>query len=167
MSKEALTCGQRSPVLEAYVTHRRKLRGFIHRFARFNVDIDDILQEAFLRAYTVELERPIEQPKSFLFRIAKHVALSRRDHGSRWQMQELDTDALAESSPEDEAIADETVSRRLSAVAELAPQQQRVYLLRRYEGLSQEETALQLGIAVSTCEKHMIHATEGVRRAAA
>ena len=38
--------------------------------------MDDILQEEFYRVYVAEKGKPIAQPKPYLFRTAKHVALN-------------------------------------------------------------------------------------------
>ena len=46
-------------------------------------DIEDIAQEAFLRAHAAERGRPIEQPKSFFIRIAKHLTLTQLTRKSR------------------------------------------------------------------------------------
>lgn len=72
-----------TPVCEAYALHGLSLKRFIGRFMRNSSDIEDIAQESFLRAYAVERGRPIEQPKSFLFWIAKHLALSQLTRKSR------------------------------------------------------------------------------------
>src|SRR5262245_44116674 len=72
-----------TPVYDAYVRHESSLKRFIGRFLRSSHDVEDIAQEAFLRAYAVEQGRSIEQPKSFLFRIAKHAALSQLSRKSQ------------------------------------------------------------------------------------
>src|SRR5262245_55758721 len=97
-------------VLDAFVQHQLSLKRFISRFMRNGADVDEIAQEAFLRAFSVEKGRPIEQPKSFLFRIAKHVALSRLTLKSTEitsYIEDLDESAVIqlESSAEDEVIA--------------------------------------------------------------
>ena len=66
-----------TPIYEAFTRHQSSLKRFIGRFMRNHSDIEDIAQEAFLRAFKLwSSARPIEQPKSFLFRIAKHLALT-------------------------------------------------------------------------------------------
>ena len=65
-----------TPVLQAFQKHQAALRRFISRFVQRTQDIDDVAQEAFLRAYRAEKGKPIEQPKSFLFRIAHNVAIT-------------------------------------------------------------------------------------------
>jgi RNA polymerase sigma factor (sigma-70 family) len=154
-----------TPVYEAYTRYGSSLKRFIRRFMRSSPDIEDIAQEAFLRAYAVELSRPIEQPKSFLFRIAKHVALSQLARKARQitgYIEDSDDSTVVdtESSAEDEISARQTLSLHCEAVANLSPQCRQVYLLRKMYGLSHKEIAGELGLAVSTVEKHLMKAVE-------
>jgi RNA polymerase sigma-70 factor (ECF subfamily) len=45
----------------------------------------------------------------------------------------------------------------------LPPQQQKVYLLSREEGLTHQQIATQIGIATETVKKHMMAALRSVR----
>jgi RNA polymerase sigma-70 factor (ECF subfamily) len=154
-----------TPVYEAYSRHGLSLKRFIGRFMHSSSDIEDIAQEAFLRAYAVESSRPIEQPKSFLFRIAKHLALSQLTRKARQITDYIEDSADSaviqiEHSAEDEVSARQTLGLHCEAVAQLAPQCRQVYLLRKVHGFSHKEIAEQLGIAVSTVEKHLMKAVE-------
>jgi RNA polymerase sigma factor (sigma-70 family) len=158
-----------TPVYEAYTRHGPSLKRFIGRFMRSSSDIDDIAQEAFLRAYTVERSRPIEQPKSFLFRIAKHLALSQLTRKSR-QITEYIEDSTdpgviqVDHSAEEEISARQMLGLHVEAVTELSAQCRQVYLLRKVHGFSHKEIAKHLGIAVSTVEKHLMKAIEQCER---
>jgi RNA polymerase sigma factor (sigma-70 family) len=152
-------------VSAAYLRHESALKRFIRRFMRSAPDVEDIAQEAFLRAYAVERGRPIDEPKSFLFRIAKHVALSQLTRKSRQitgYIEDLDDSEVIETacSAEDEVSARQILGLHCEAVAELAPQCRQVYVLRKVHGLSHKDIAAQLGIAVSTVEKHLMKAVE-------
>jgi RNA polymerase sigma factor (sigma-70 family) len=154
-----------TPVYEAYTRHGSSLKRFIGRFMRSPSDIEDIAQEAFLRAYTVERSRPIEQPKSFLFRIAKHLALSQLTRKSRQitdYIEDFDDSGVVqlESSAEEEISGRQILGLHCEAVAELSPQCRQVYLLRKVHGFSHKEIAAELRIAVSTVEKHLMKAVE-------
>lgn len=152
-----------TPVYEAYARHHSSLKRFIGRFIRSASDIEDIAQETFLRAYTVERGRSISQPKSFLFRIAKHLALSQLTRKSRRitdYLGEWDDLPVEGNSPDDEISARQILGLHCEAVAELSPQQRQVYLLRKVHGFSHKEIASELGIAVSTVEKHLMKSVE-------
>jgi RNA polymerase sigma-70 factor (ECF subfamily) len=154
-----------SGIYDAYTRHQAALKRFISRFLPNSHDIEDVSQETFLRAFTAEKSREIEQPKSFLFRIAKHVALTQLTRKSRQitdYLEDFDDSEvlLTEDSIEDELIARETLGIHCEAVAGLPPQCRRVYLMRKVYGMSHKEIAAQLGIAVSTVEKHLIKGVE-------
>lgn len=158
-----------TPVYEAFTRHGLSLKRFIGRFMRSPSDIEDIAQEAFLRAYVVERSRRIEQPKSFLFRIAKHLALSQLARKSRQitdYIEDSDDSAVIqlESSAEEEISAHQVLGLHCEAVAQLSPQCREAYLLRKVHGFSHKEIAAELGIAVSTVEKHLIKAVEQCER---
>jgi len=150
-----------TPVLNAFVRNQIALRHFIARFMRNRSDVDEVAQEAFLQAFSVEKTGSVEQPKSLLFRIAKHLAVSRLRRKANqivsYLEDSVDSNVLqTEDSPEDEVIARQTLAVHCEAVAALPPQCRQVYLLRKVHGLSHKEIAAHLGIAVSTVEKHLI-----------
>jgi RNA polymerase sigma factor (sigma-70 family) len=155
-----------TPVQDAFVRHESSLKRFIGRLTRHAPDVEDITQEAFLRAFAVERGRAIEQPKSFLFRIAKHLALSQLTSKARQITDYLedcdDTSGSPDtaSSAEDEVSAEQSLALHCEAVVSLSPQCRQVYLLRKVHGLSHKEIASHLGIAVSTVEKHLLKGIE-------
>jgi RNA polymerase sigma factor (sigma-70 family) len=157
-----------TPVLDAYVRHESALKRFIGRFMRNAPDVDDVAQEAFLRAYAVEHSRPIEQPKSLLFRIAKHIALSQLTRKARQitgYIEDMEDSVESEVIPKEDSAEEEVSARQIlgvhcEAVAQLPPQCRQVYLLRKVHGLAHKEIAAQLAISVSTVEKHLIKAVE-------
>lgn len=152
---------KRTAVYSAFLRHEAPLKRFVARFLRNSQDIEDIVQETFLRAYRAEVAKEIEQPKSYLFRIAKHLALTQLSNKSRQITDYLEdcgesTVASQSDSVEDEVIASQTLGIHCEAVATLPPQCRRVYLMRKVYGMSHKEIADRLGIAVSTVEKHLI-----------
>lgn len=148
-----------SAVLSAYKTHVEALRRFISRFVGKH-DVEDVVQEAFLRAYNAESGKPIEQPKSYLFRIAKHVALNQLRQRSRKPtdyLEDLDSpDVLVnEWTLEDEIMAQQKLGFHCAAVAALPPKCRKVYLLRKVYGMSYKDIAATLQISDSTVEAHI------------
>lgn len=65
-----------SPVFDAYSKHQEALKRFLWQFYSRPEDVEDAAQEAFLRAFRAELEGDIDDPKAFLFRVARNYAIS-------------------------------------------------------------------------------------------
>jgi len=156
-------------VHDAYRRHEGALKRFIWRYLRSPPDVEEIAQETFLRAYEVEQRRPIEQPKSFLFRIAKHESLKRLGRKERRVTDfiadlEEGTPTPLESSAEEEISAEQILRLHSEAIEALGERPREAYLLRKMHDLSHKEIAQRLGIAVSTVEKHLIKAMEHCER---
>ena len=152
-------------MLEAFEKHQSALKRFISHFLHNTQDIEDVAQEAFLRAYSSEKNTEIQQPKSFLFRIAKNVAISELRLKSRnitdYIEDQDNSDVLIDEwTTEDHVSAQQKLGIHCEAVATLAPQCRRVYLMRKVYGMPHKEIAGRLGIAVSTVEKHLMKGVE-------
>jgi RNA polymerase sigma factor (sigma-70 family) len=152
----------RTGVFNAFQDHQQALRRFISRLVRRSHDIDDIAQETFLRAYNAEKNSngDIEQPKSFLFKIAHNVAITNLTRKSNQMMDylaEIDeiNDLMLSPALVDEVIARQMVGIHCEAVASLPTQCRRVYLMRKVHGMTHKEIAEQLGISHRTVEKHI------------
>ena len=154
-----------SPVLKAFQLHQLALHRFISRFLYNRQDVEDVAQEAFLRAFSAEKSTHIEQPKSYLFRIAKNVAVSQLRLKSRQITHYLEDDDSGEGlvsgwTLDDEMMARQRLGVHCEAVAALPPQCRKVYLLRKVHGLRHKEIAARLGITISTVEKHLRRGVE-------
>lgn len=155
-----------SGVLSAFMNNQVSLRSFISRYMVTKHDIDDVSQETFLRAFKAERNKEIDQPKAFLFRIAKNLMLSEFSKKSRkitdyiedFERSEvlLDGDSL-----EANVMAQQKLGIYCEAVASLPPQCRRAVLMRKVYGMPIKEIARRLDISISTAEKHL---TKGVRQ---
>jgi DNA-directed RNA polymerase specialized sigma24 family protein len=121
-------------VYKAYVEHESALKRFIYKYLPRPHDIEYISQEAFLKASAAETSRYIAEPKSFLFRIAKHIAISQLRKNTRHPTDYIEDfdcfDVVSNNgSAQDEAQAHQTLGIRCEAVAQLSPQVRRAYLM--------------------------------------
>nr|MBO2515264.1 RNA polymerase subunit sigma-70 [Gammaproteobacteria bacterium] len=136
------------------------LSRFLLRFLDRPEDVQDVMQEAYLRVYEANASSKIRAPVAFLYKTAKNLALNERarHHNSKTSMvgdfDELSA-TFTERSAEFEAAVAEELSRALKALEQLSPRVRQVYILRKVHGLSQKETAEYLGISESTVEKHV------------
>lgn len=148
-----------SRILATYVERCGFLKRFLARFLSPQ-DVDDVAQEAYLRAYVAEQRTPIEHPTAFLFRVARNLALTELTRKSR-QI----TEYIEEAGGEDVASATNGVDREIEAqqslglyceaIASLPIKCRQVFLLRKVHGLSHKEIAKRMGLSVSSTEKYL------------
>ncbi len=143
-----------------FTRYGRVLRRYLRRFSVNDETAADLAQEAFLRTYQAADTETIEHPRAFLFQTARNLALNdirnRRRAGTDTV---ADFDDLGVYSPypslESAQISREEFEVLCDAIAALPPQCQRVFVLRKIYQYSYKEIAAELGIAVSTVEKHV------------
>lgn len=149
-----------SAVTAAFLESSDFLKKFLARFLRVQQDIEDVAQEAYLRAYVAEQRESIEQPKAFLFRVAKNLVLTRLSRKSRQitdYIEEADASAImqVEAGLDQELEAQECLGLYCEAVASLPEKCRQVFLLRKVHGLNHKEIAERLGLSVSSVEKYL------------
>ncbi len=149
-----------SAVSTAFLLNQDFLKRFLARFFSESQDIEDVAQEAYLRAYVAEQHKEIEQPKAFLFRIARNLALTKLKEKSK-----KITDYLEESgasvviecgaAADSEVEALESLGLYCEAVAALPEKCRQVFLLRKVHGLAHREIAERMSLSVSSVEKYL------------
>lgn len=128
-------------------------------------EIEDIVQETYVRICEVSNNETINCPRSFLYRVVRNLAL---DHVKRAETRlsvSMDDDEnediqnLIEKLDEDStfrsAASKEEFELFCQAVRQLPLQCRRVFVLKKVYGYSQKEIATNLNISESTVEKHI------------
>jgi RNA polymerase sigma factor (sigma-70 family) len=149
-----------SAVSAAFLENQSFIKKFLARFLTSQQDIEDVSQETYLRAFHAEKAQTVRSPKAFLFRVAKNIALNELTKKARlltdYIEDSVSPDVIEEeSSPEEQAAAQEKLTVFCRAVSTLPPQCRQAFLLRKVYGLSHKDISQRLGIAVSTVEKHV------------
>ena len=149
-----------SPVTAAFVEHESFLKRFLRRFLSRTHDIEDVVQDTYIRARCAEETQVINSPKSFLFRVARNEALNRLRKKSQRitdYIEELDGGELVEdhSSVEEQSIAQQRLGLFCQSVLEMTPRCRRAFLMVKVYGLSYREVSEELGISLSGVEKHV------------
>ncbi len=150
-----------SAVSAAFLENDVFLKRFLARYFSDRQDIEDVAQEAYLRAYVAEQQKEIEQPKAFLFRIAKNLAFTQLTKKSKkitdyieecGALVEIETEAAADSEVE----ALESLGLYCEAVAALPEKCRQAFLLRKVHGLAHKEIAARMSLSVSSVEKYLL-----------
>jgi len=143
---------------ETVQPHERALRAWLRSRYPELTDVDDVVQEAFVRVLRARANGPILSVKALLFVAAKNLALNRlrdrRRDPTQQSLADFDLGGVCDDSediPETVARLEE-VGVLIEAIQSLPARCRQVMTLRRIYGLSQKEVAARLGIAEHTVE---------------
>ena len=150
-----------SAVSAAFLVNHDFLKRFLARYFSDSQDIEDVAQEAYLRAYVAEQQKEIEQPKAFLFRIARNLALTQLTAKSKKitdYLEECGASVVIEcvAAADSEVEAQESLGLYCEAVAALPEKCRQVFLLRKVHGLAHKEIAQRMSLSVSSVEKYLL-----------
>jgi RNA polymerase sigma factor (sigma-70 family) len=129
-------------------------------------DVEDVVQESYLKIWKAKLARPIESTKSFLFQVARNLALDqvRRNRISpEIPCPEPAELFVTDSRPgvAEAACTAEELEFLARAIESLPGRCREVMVLRQIKGLPQKEIAAQLGLSVLSVQTYVVR---GLRR---
>jgi RNA polymerase sigma-70 factor (ECF subfamily) len=149
-----------SAVTAAFLECNIFLKKYLAGFLPAQQDIEDVAQEAYLRAWIAEQRQTIEQPKAFLFRIAKNLALTKLSKKSR-QITDYIEEASASiviqtgAAIDKELEAEQCLGLYCEAVAALPEKHRQVFLLRKVQGMAHKDIAEHMGVSCGSVEKYL------------
>lgn len=149
-----------SRIFAAFRENELVLRRLLKRISASPQDVDDITQETILRALQAENAREINEPKAYLFSIARNVVRDELDKKSRSIIEFIEdfgdkSDFIIEPAAEDRLDVRRRMLLFWDAVGTLPDQCRKVFVLKKVYGYSHQEISRQLGISMSTTEKHV------------
>jgi RNA polymerase sigma-70 factor (ECF subfamily) len=142
-------------VVELFDQVRDQLLRYLSSFALALPDAEEIIQETFLALFQhLQRGKPRHNLRGWLFRVAHNLALKKRQRGRREFQNGPDSSAAAQGSlidpapnPEDQLATSQT-QKRLMAVLNALPEQDRRCLCLRTEGLRYREIASVLDMSL-------------------
>lgn len=147
-------------VFMAYQETRGFLKKYLRRFYDNTQDIEDALQESFLKTYEIEKKQRIDTPAAYLFMTVNNFARRDLKKKSRMRAEPIEEIDLSRLSIGMDAVekgleARQTLAIFCEAADSLPDQCRKAFLLRKVQGFSQKEIAKTMGISESTVEKHL------------
>jgi RNA polymerase sigma factor (sigma-70 family) len=132
-------------------------------------DVDDVVQESYLRIWKAKEDYPIISAKAFLFRVARHVALDlvrKRSHSPVESISPAQTSSVIDWEPNGvESLASrDTLEQLANAIAALPRRCREVIVLHKLKGMPQRDVASRLGLSARTVEKHCARALKFCER---
>jgi RNA polymerase sigma-70 factor (ECF subfamily) len=163
--------GEASRAAELASRHHGSLFRWAEALARWNrEEAMEIVQQTYLEVLEGRANLAgADDPKAFLFGVARRVAASRRRRRSIWgRILRVDLAHQpapeAPPDPENATAAEERSARVRKALAELEGRQLQMVTLVFVEGLTIEESAHVLGISLGTARTHYHRAKQRLAR---
>lgn len=146
-------------LLGAFLRFRARLGRVVSRIVQPH-DVEDIVQEAFVRCYEASRKTEIRHPNAFLLATARNLAINhvvRADNKLADRVASFDESAVPLFTPalDPGAESQEQFLLLCRAVSELPVQCRRAFILKKVYGLSRKEIADYMGITESTVQKHV------------
>jgi RNA polymerase sigma-70 factor (ECF subfamily) len=146
--------------------HDAQLKAYLRSSFPAVRDIDDVVQESYLRIWRSRAVQPIHSAKAFLFKVARHVALNLVDRQRASPVMvvgDLAALPVLDSRPGvvETVSKNEKVRLLVLALATLPPRCREIIILRKLKGVPQKDVAARLGIAEKTVEEQV---ARGVKR---
>lgn len=139
--------------------HEPALRAHLARWRLTgDLDIDDVVQEAYSRFAAIESIEQIRNPRAYLFSVARTIVLMHMRHARVISIRAIeDADALAvaadEPSPETQASDREQLHLLALAVSQLPEPGRRAFLMRVIDELPYQEIGARLGLSDNAVQK--------------
>lgn len=149
-------------IIQAYFGQLPSLRRSLARFFANPEDVEDVLQETFVRVCKARDEN-VSNFKGYLHRTARNIAINELNRKARTITSYIDDvcgdDIESGDVPVDQQVSDKQQMEAFGhAVASLPEKCRRVFLLSKLYGLKQKEVASHMNISQSTVEKHLAKA---------
>ena len=131
-------------------------------------DVEDIVQETYLRLCRVAMVDEIQNPRAYIYRIARNLALDSLKKADNAQTVPLIEDLPETGTRSDDVIkqveSEEEFGHFCDSVRRLPAQARRVFIMKKVYGFTQRRIATDLGISQSTVEKHVALASRRCSR---
>ncbi|MDP4205738.1 MAG: RNA polymerase sigma-70 factor [Bacteroidota bacterium] len=157
-----LTNSEEDALDELYKHFYPKLYYFSKSFLKFETDVEDVLQEVFVKIW-INRENINDSLtfSSYIFTITKNALLNHLRSKLKEQSfrTELATQVISSEFTWQESTDYNEIQQQVNSLINSLPEKrQQIFRLSREEGLSNKEISKRLGISVKTVEDHMTHA---------
>jgi RNA polymerase sigma-70 factor, ECF subfamily len=157
--------GDEQAAAELVRRHARPLARFLAGAGAPDGDLDDLVQETFIRAFRrVDQFRGQCQFRTWLLTIGSNAVKDAGRRAKRVRIVPLDEGLRASGGdPHEMAVAGETKQRLARGLARLPRMQREVFLLRAQQGMEYDEIAAALGTSSGAARVHYHHAVKRLK----
>lgn len=152
----------------------RPLMSFFLRRVRDREDAEDLTQEAFLRILRRDEAVPVDNPESYVFRVAVNLLRDRARRAASHRVGEhaslddhtadlsssgkIEPALIEDRQPERVLLSQESLAEALRVLDDLGSRTRDIFMLARLERMRHRDIAAIYGMTVSAVEKHVAKA---------
>jgi RNA polymerase sigma-70 factor (ECF subfamily) len=157
--------GSQQAATELVRRHAGALGRFLYGSGAMAADVDDLVQEAFFRAFrSLDSWRGEGSMRSWLFTIGGNLLRDEFRRAKGRKMLPLDDrDVPDHADPQGDLVAAEAEKRLREGLAALPRLQREVFLLRVQQGSAYDEIAVALGTTPGAARVHYHHAVKRLK----
>lgn len=122
----------------------------------------DVAQDVAVKLMAVQAgKQDVWQPKHYIFRVARNMAVDRQRYDALRERRRLPLDASADVEDEAAATPEQLLADRerlqqvMAVIEDLPPRCRQVFVMRRLQDMDQAAIAQVLGISRNMVEKHL------------
>lgn len=161
--------GGATSLADVYKRLAGELRHFL-RGRRGADDAEDLVQDSFVRLLETGRTQEIANPRAWLYRTGANLAADARDHRrvrATVHVDDADVEAVADRRADPARVVEaRQQAKQVWAALQTLPEACRhAFLLNRFDGMSQREIALHLGLSEKTVERHVLRALAACQQA--
>lgn len=145
--------------MEEVHPHDSSLKAYLRSSFPAVRDVEDVVQESYVRVWKAKAIQPIRSAKSLLFTVARHLALNviRKNHRSPvFAVTDLERLCVLDNDTPDAARAADSaqeIELLAAAIDSLPARCRAIFILRRLQGVPQKEIAARLGLSEETVQR--------------
>ena len=164
-----MTTPEETARADAFAKQASAMRGpliaYFRRRVRNASEVEDLVQEVFLRLTVRGTPDTLDHASSYIFQTAASVLTDRHRRRTVRHVDEhvmLDPDLRGEQDFDPARIhaGKQALNVAVAVLMTLPERTRTIFLLRRVDGLRHQAIATRLGVSVSAVEKHMVRAVE-------
>ncbi len=149
-----------SKIFKAFREHESSIRRIIAKYVSRPEDVEELTQDAFLKCYITEQSQTIREPRRFLFRAARNIAVSEtrlhRNKKTEYLEDFANSDVYVDEkqvNPERQLDGHQRLVMLTKAVASLPEDDQKILLMRKMEQLKFKQIAVRMNLSERAVQK--------------
>jgi RNA polymerase sigma factor (sigma-70 family) len=140
--------------------HEPMLRAWLRQRFPGVSDVDDLVQETYVRIFRSEWAGRLQHPKSYIYKVARNAALDQLRRSKICRIEGVaefdDVPATEERGTREAVRAEEDLELLAEAIEALPERCRKILKLRKLEGLSYEEIGRVMGISFNTVNAQLV-----------